>query len=508
MEQLPLSELIATLTELENEFKQLVHERQEHLNSLIGPKQRFHKILKSPCVKPDLPPSPPVTVTKVFSPKVTPYLDLSSSTESVLSDIDNLLHSSPHHQSPRLDSSSPSSTPSTSSNPSPLRPLPPPPRIDGDTSSDQPITSPPKVIASPSPSIPAKSVKRSVSFAQPLITSRHHYDAMYYDNCEESQSDSSFDELFDELQSRFSGDKVDDDVIDEVIDDVMTRHDTPSPEISETIIKQDVKILPDDVIDDVIDDDVIVSRHDISSPEPTYELFQLVSWEEVWTCLANQNLDTSSSATSSPSPDPLFNKYLKESLILEANAIINLSKSKLETSKLPIHWRLLASVYMIITETETPPRRFGSHFETIGFQGSDPATDLRGVGIFGLLQLLFLTQKHAKLTNALYQLSIDNEQHFPFAIVCINFSKLALECLLSNSKDLFKLCNKRNSVIQVINDLYASAICEFYFNWLEGGCTVIEFSNILANISNSIKKHPEAAVTQLFKSKMSKINKF
>ena len=34
--------------------------------------------------------------------------------------------------------------------------------------------------------------------------------------------------------------------------------------------------------------------------------------------------------------------------------------------------------------------RYGSHWERIGFQGNDPSTDLRGVGLLGLVHPLFL----------------------------------------------------------------------------------------------------------------------
>lgn len=34
--------------------------------------------------------------------------------------------------------------------------------------------------------------------------------------------------------------------------------------------------------------------------------------------------------------------------------------------------------------------RFGPHWESVGFQGDDPATDLRGYGMLGLLQMLTL----------------------------------------------------------------------------------------------------------------------
>lgn len=36
--------------------------------------------------------------------------------------------------------------------------------------------------------------------------------------------------------------------------------------------------------------------------------------------------------------------------------------------------------------------RYGPHWTALGFQGDDPATDLRGAGMLGLLQLFYLHQ--------------------------------------------------------------------------------------------------------------------
>ena len=52
-----------------------------------------------------------------------------------------------------------------------------------------------------------------------------------------------------------------------------------------------------------------------------------------------------------------------------------------------LHERVLMSVYKAITKEEHLPPRFGPRWETIGFQGDDPATDLRGAGMLALLQL-------------------------------------------------------------------------------------------------------------------------
>ncbi len=59
-------------------------------------------------------------------------------------------------------------------------------------------------------------------------------------------------------------------------------------------------------------------------------------------------------------------------------------------------------------EYECP--RYGQHWETIGFQGNDPATDLRGVGLWGLIQLSYFVTKYPKIAQEGYLLSRDDIQ--------------------------------------------------------------------------------------------------
>ena len=55
----------------------------------------------------------------------------------------------------------------------------------------------------------------------------------------------------------------------------------------------------------------------------------------------------------------------------------------------------------------------------IGFQGKDPATDFRGMGEFGLRQLLFFSEKHADVAQKI----IGEKRDYPFAIAGINISR-------------------------------------------------------------------------------------
>jgi hypothetical protein len=52
-----------------------------------------------------------------------------------------------------------------------------------------------------------------------------------------------------------------------------------------------------------------------------------------------------------------------------------------------------------------PAPRFGRHWAGLGFQGDDPATDLRGAGVLGLLQLLHLHWHDAAAADRILQLA-------------------------------------------------------------------------------------------------------
>lgn len=72
--------------------------------------------------------------------------------------------------------------------------------------------------------------------------------------------------------------------------------------------------------------------------------------------------------------------------------------------------------------------RMTSEWGEVGFQGKDPATDFRGMGMLGLTQLVYFAQ-HSKLSVGLLQQSQMDETYFPFAATGINVTAFLLELL-------------------------------------------------------------------------------
>lgn len=77
-----------------------------------------------------------------------------------------------------------------------------------------------------------------------------------------------------------------------------------------------------------------------------------------------------------------------------------------------------------------PPATTGPEWEVLGFQGLNPATDLRSTGMFGLLQLLYVVDATPTFARQLYRVATSRMQEFPFALVSLNMSGVAMDALL------------------------------------------------------------------------------
>ena len=129
----------------------------------------------------------------------------------------------------------------------------------------------------------------------------------------------------------------------------------------------------------------------------------------------------------------------------------------------PMHFRMLQSIFRRFTGTTGAVARYGAHWEEVGFQGHDPATDLRGVGILGLVQLLYLHNHDKRNAERLYRLSRHSVQEFPLAPLSINLTMAALTALRRGL--LSREIVRRNDVLAVLNDFYVGAFYAFFALW-------------------------------------------
>lgn len=182
-----------------------------------------------------------------------------------------------------------------------------------------------------------------------------------------------------------------------------------------------------------------------------------------------------------------FSSSLSNKLIPERDSIFAIALIPFDNAN-AMHLRILQNVFMILQDVSTECSRFGSHWEEIGFQGDDPATDLRGVGMFGVIQLFYLVKNHQEFAKKMHKLSRDERQYFPFSVVSLNFTKVTLQTMRSGI--LANKLNKRGAILPVLNELLIGMYYELYIHWKQGHRTISDFPPLLKELTEKCTKYP------------------
>ncbi|DBA86037.1 hypothetical protein WJX77_012319 [Trebouxia sp. C0004] len=182
----------------------------------------------------------------------------------------------------------------------------------------------------------------------------------------------------------------------------------------------------------------------------------------------------------------------------ERTRLLCLAKMPFDDSNL-MHLRLLQSVYLSFVGGPGPVGRYGPHWATLGFQGSDPTTDLRGCGILGLLHLLLLHEHDPANAQAIFKLSTAKESEFPLAPVSLNITKWTLQMV--RERKLTSAAKKQQSAVTAASDFYVGTFYTLYNHWKDKKCTMADSGFVLneiekracSNVMNMVRR----AVTTL-----------
>ncbi len=111
--------------------------------------------------------------------------------------------------------------------------------------------------------------------------------------------------------------------------------------------------------------------------------------------------------------------------------------SKINLSNTDEEFFILKEIWVKLTAK--PFSRYGNHWNDIGFQGRDPATDLRSTGILSLLQWYIFIEDDFFSAKKIYEWTVQND--FPLALTHIKATGLFLK-LLKNGKIRAKSWNE------------------------------------------------------------------
>ncbi|XP_027716232.1 ELMO domain-containing protein 3 [Vombatus ursinus] len=187
---------------------------------------------------------------------------------------------------------------------------------------------------------------------------------------------------------------------------------------------------------------------------------------------------------------------LRDGLQEERDLILAIAQCGLDHED-PVHSRVLQTIYKKLTGSRFDCALYGAHWEELGFQGSNPATDLRGAGFLALLHLLYLVMdsKTLLLAHEIFRLSQHHIQHFPFCVMSVNITRIVIQAL--REECLSKECNRQHTVIPVVNNLYAATFLRLAYVWRTQQKTILDSSFVLKDLEILAKKNPKQLLRNL-----------
>lgn len=157
-------------------------------------------------------------------------------------------------------------------------------------------------------------------------------------------------------------------------------------------------------------------------------------------------------------------------------------KRRLEfyNSKLPEHEKQLLRLWNLLKPDELLLGRRTSQWQDIGFQGDDPATDFRGMGMLGLDQLIFFAQYDVDNCHRVFSISLHPTIGFPFAVCGITITALCKELLFDDllKNHFYNAMDQPSLSMDHFHQVYCSIFKLFTDYWELENPSIMEFNYV------------------------------
>lgn len=133
--------------------------------------------------------------------------------------------------------------------------------------------------------------------------------------------------------------------------------------------------------------------------------------------------------------------------------------------------------------------RISKQWKDIGFQGDDPKTDFRGMGLLGLDNLVFFAEEYGEAAKHVLSHSLHPQFGYSFAIVGINITSMAYDLLKDGAAKthIYNICKSMPSM-RIFHQFYSYLFYEFDRFWIESKPKdVMQFSFIRDEFENNIR---------------------
>ncbi|KAI9352649.1 ELMO/CED-12 family-domain-containing protein [Obelidium mucronatum] len=155
------------------------------------------------------------------------------------------------------------------------------------------------------------------------------------------------------------------------------------------------------------------------------------------------------------------------------------------------HERKLLEFWDLAMPNEKLLHRVGKQWEKIGFQGTDPATDFRGMGCLGLDDLFYYAKYHSVSFQRVLKSSHHDTAWFSMAIVGINITGFTLSLL--RKRCLQSFFYKYGVSKDVYHEFYCYVFNAFEVKWTAGNSflTVMDFGKFFDEFQKDIERDLE-----------------
>ncbi|KAK2712490.1 ELMO domain-containing protein 2-like [Artemia franciscana] len=153
------------------------------------------------------------------------------------------------------------------------------------------------------------------------------------------------------------------------------------------------------------------------------------------------------------------------------------------------HEEKLIKLWKSLRPNEELSDRISRQWQEIGFQGDDPKTDFRGMGILGLENLLYFAIDYPEAARHVLSRSNHPRLGYSFAIVGINLTSMAINLFRDGSAKyhIYNTC-QFGSHIETFHKFYCYLFLEFDKFWLsEKPRDVMEFGKIRDRFEKKIR---------------------
>lgn len=191
-------------------------------------------------------------------------------------------------------------------------------------------------------------------------------------------------------------------------------------------------------------------------------------------------------------PNLKLSSDIRKSFVL-IDALRDLKKSVREEAEIRYcetkHKHLLALLWrQFVPDSKDAPDIPSEEWKRLGFQGTDPGTDFRGMGLFGLNQLLFFTEKCSNKAHVFFEAAQLEQTWFFPSIFSINVTGHVYDLLMSGSLDEY-LFSMNDVTRHAVDSLYSRMFVSLCEQWLakDASLDIMHFPIMFARIKSELE---------------------